>query len=76
MLKTGTALVLYYDILTKWCIFLTRAFKIEGISMQHFLVTSHFTFTVKSVMALKVIFTTLKKNVSFMDYNLHVNTLK
>ena len=49
-----------------------RAVKIEGISVcQHFLVTSHFTFTVKSVMALKVIFTTLKKNVSLSSFLLN-----
>ena len=32
---------------------LTKALKIEGNFVQHFLVISHFTSTVKSVMALK-----------------------
>ena len=40
--------------------------------MQNFLVTSHFTFTVKSIMALKVIFTTLKKNVSIIKVDSRV----
>ena len=53
MLKTDTALVHYYYILTYLCYFLTKALKIEGISVQHFLVISHLTFTVKSVMAHK-----------------------
>ena len=70
MLKTGTALVLYYDILTNSWIFPTGAVKIEGISVQNFLVTSHFTFTVKSVMALEVIFTTLKKKRVHKSFNM------
>ena len=43
MLKTGTALVHYYYILNYLCYFLTKALKIEGIFVQHFLVISQFT---------------------------------
>ena len=54
MLKNGTALVHYYYILTYFWYFFTKALKIKGFSVQHFLVISHFTFTVKSFMALKI----------------------
>ena len=47
--ENGHCLVHYYNILTYLCYFLTKALKIERISVQHFLVISHFTFTVKSV---------------------------
>ena len=38
--------------------FLTKALKIEGISVQYFLVISHFNSTVLSVMSHKSIFVT------------------
>ena len=65
MLKTGTALVRNYYILTYLCYFLTKALKIEGISVQHFLVISHFTSLSKVSWHTKVILAPLKKTYPF-----------